>query len=348
MTDATFKEDATRGRGRQHARDARADDALPSALAFATPTGASVESFLSVSAASRYQVELEGYANSLLQQGHTRPGWCLIGLKDGVPVARAALWAPPGRSVPTDIVMIEADWSEDDLAGGRALMEGLHELASYLGAEVLSHSVDGPPTSPQYQENEEARDRLMTSAGYELLRDGLRWTYAGSSREELPAVTLDFRPLAEVGEEAFVEALAATYTGTGDAWITRTVEEHGTLGAAQADFLDYQSMEHLPEWWELAYAEDGRLVGLVMPARNPSVAVIAYIGIVPEQRGRGLAPHLLRRGTEKLLASGADEIRGDCDRDNIAMAKTFERAGFRHFARRRTYRRALSTAGASS
>jgi RimJ/RimL family protein N-acetyltransferase len=100
-------------------------------------------------------------------------------------------------------------------------------------------------------------------------------------------------------------------------------------------------MEHLPAWWELAYAEDGGLVGLVMAARNPSVAVIAYLGIVPEQRGRGLAPDLVRRGTEQLLASGADEIRGDCDRGNIAMARAFERAGFEQFARRRTYRRAL-------
>jgi RimJ/RimL family protein N-acetyltransferase len=307
-----------------------------------------MEAFLSVSAASRHLVELESYAQSLLRQGHTRPGWCLIGLKAAVPVARAALWAPAGESVPTDIVMIEADWSEEDLVTGRALMDGVHELASYLGAEVLFHSVDSPPASPQYQENEEARNRLMTSAGYELLRDGLRWRYAGSSPEELPAVPLDFRLLTEVGEEAFVAALAATYQGTRDAWITRNVAEQGTLGAARADFLGYQAMEHLPEWWELAYAEDGGLVGVVMPARNPSAAVIAYVGIVPEQRGRGLAPQLVRRGTEQLLASGADEIRGDCDRDNVAMAKAFARAGYEQFTRRRTYRRALRAAEASA
>jgi hypothetical protein len=136
--------------------------------------------------------------------------------------------------------MIEVDWGEEDLATGQALLEGVHELATDLGAEVLSHSVDGPPSSPQYQEDEEARARLMMSAGYELLRDGLRWRYAGSFREELPAALLDFRPLPEVGEEAFVEALAATYPGTSDAWITRTIEEQGILGAARAHFLGYQ------------------------------------------------------------------------------------------------------------
>jgi RimJ/RimL family protein N-acetyltransferase len=321
---------------------------LVGVLAFATPTGASMEPFLSVSAASWYQAEFEAYVDSLVRQGHTRPGWCLIGLKGGVPVARAALWAPPGESVPTDVVLVEVDWSEEDLATGKALLEGVHELASDLGAEVLCHSVDGPAASPQYQENEEARVRLMASAGYELLRDGLRWRYADSWRAELPAASLDFRSMPEVGEDAFVEAFAATYEGTRDAWINRTIEERGALSAARDDFLGYQGMEHLPEWWELAFTEDGKLAGLVMPARNPSVAVIAYIGVVPEQRGRGLAAHLVRRGTEQLLAGGADEIRGDCDRDNLAMAKAFERAGYERFARRRTYRRALGAVGGAA
>jgi hypothetical protein len=126
-------------------------------LAFATPVGTSIEAFLDVSATSRYQVELGDYAHSLVQQGNTRPGWCLIGLEHNVPVARAALWRHAGESVPTDIVMIEAHWSEEGLATGRALLDGLHELASGLGADELSHSVDSPPSSPQYQEDEKAR-----------------------------------------------------------------------------------------------------------------------------------------------------------------------------------------------
>ena len=162
-----------------------------------------------------------------------------------------------------------------------------------------------------------------------------------------PAVPASLYGFLNLEEQAFVEALAATYEGTRDAWIDRTIRERGTFDAARADFYGYQGMEHLPEWWELAYTEDGRLAGLVMPARNPSVAVIAYVGVVPEQRGRGLATRLVRRGTEQLLAGGADEIRGDCDRDNIAMAKAFERAGYEQFARRRTYRHGLRAPGRS-
>ncbi len=302
-----------------------------------------MEAFLSVSSASKYDHELRDYADSLVRQGYTRPGWCVIALEAGAPVARAALWAMPDAQVPTDVVMIEADWNEQDLTAGRELLAYLGALAMDLGAEALSHSVDSPPGSPQYQENEEARARLMTASGYELLRDGLRWRHGRSaSRGSSTSGSLRFRSLPEVGEHQFVEAIAATYEGTRDAWINRTIDERGAMGAARADFVDYQGMDHLPEWWELAYTEDGALAGVVMAARTPGAAVIGYVGVVPEQRGRGLAAKLVGRGTEQLLAAGDAEIRGDCDRDNVAMAKAFEREGYEQFARRRTYRRSLS------
>jgi ribosomal protein S18 acetylase RimI-like enzyme len=302
-----------------------------------------MDAFRAVSAASQYQRQLLEYLASLLQRRCTKPGWCLVGLDDGVPVTRAALWALPDHDVPTDIVLIDADWNDAELAGGRALLSKVHDLAAAEGSDALSHHVDSPPGPPQYQENDEDRIRLLAESGYELMRDGVRWAYSGSpSQEAARAQSLVFRSLPEVGEEAFVEAIASTYQGTRDSWITSNIEKHGMLGAARKDFLEYQGLDHLPEWWELAYSEDGVLAGVIMAARNPSAAVVAYVGVVPNQRGRGLAPQLVRRGTEQLLASGADEIAGDCDRDNVGMVKAFERAGFEQVARRRSYRRELA------
>jgi RimJ/RimL family protein N-acetyltransferase len=316
---------------------------LSSSIAFLTVEEESLDAFLSTSADSPYQQQLQDYAESLLQQECTRPDWCLLALQAGAPVARAALWAMPRQRVPTDVVLIDTDWDEEKLATGQAVLARVHELAARLGADALSHSVDSPPGAPQYQDNAEARIRLLEGAGYELLRDGLRWTYAGSaSQRARPGYSLDFRPLPDVGADAFVNAIAATYEGTRDSWITRSIDERGRLGAAHADFLDYQGMEHLPGWWELAYVDDGALAGVTMAARNPSTAVIAYVGVVPDQRGRGLATELVRRGTERLLEGGATEIRGDCDRDNVGMVRAFERAGYEQFARRRTYHRAIA------
>jgi ribosomal protein S18 acetylase RimI-like enzyme len=101
-------------------------------------------------------------------------------------------------------------------------------------------------------------------------------------------------------------------------------------------------MDYRPNWWELAYTQEGARAGVVMPARNPGSAVIAYVGVVPEQRGQGFAPQLVRRGTQQLVAAGDTEIRGDCDRDNVAMVKAFQRAGYNEIARRRSYLRALA------
>jgi ribosomal protein S18 acetylase RimI-like enzyme len=308
-------------------------------IELATADQSSLDTFLAVSAGSSYQPELQAYLASLLEQGATRPEWCLVGLRAGAPVARAALWAPPGHSVPTDFVLVDADWEEDGLASGHALQARLHELARELGAEALSHHVDDPPAPPQYQEHAESRIRLLEESGYALLRDGLRWRFRGPAE---PASSLTFRTLAEVGEDAFLAAVASTYEGTRDSWIARSMEEHGPLGAARADFTDAQEIEHEPEWWELAYTDDGKLAGVIMGAKNPSSAVIWYVGVVPEARGRGLATQLVRRGTEGLLAAGAEEIRGDCDRDNGGMVKGFERAGYEQFARRRSYRLELA------
>lgn len=308
-----------------------------------------MDAFLSVSASSQYDEQLREYTESLLQQRYTKPAWCLLALDEGVPVARAAFWSLPGQETPTDLVLIDADWTDDDLSAGRALLSRMHELAGPLGADVLSHSVDSPPGTPQYQENEDARIRLLTESGYELLRDGLRWRYvAPTSPAAQQEHSLAYRPLPEVGEDAFVDAIASTYLGTRDSWLTKNIEEHGLQGAARIDFRGLQGMEYRPEWWELAYEEDDSLAGVSMAARNPSAAVIAYVGVVPEHRGRGLAPQLVRRGTEHLLESGADEIRGDCDLDNVAMVKAFERAGYEQFARRRTYQRPVAGAAPDS
>ena len=308
-------------------------------MRFATADEASLETFLSVSEGSAYQEQLREYAETLLQRGATRLEWCLVGLEDGEPAARAALWALPGQSVPTDIVLIAADWEDDELSGGHELLPELHELARSLGAKALSHHVDSPPGPPQWQENEDARIRLLAESGYEFLRDGLRWTYSGEPGAQKQSLV--YRALPDVGEDAFVEAIASTYEGTRDSWINQTVDEHGAIGAARADFDDYRQMEHLPEWWELAYTADGELAGVIMAARNPTMAVIAYVGVLPDHRGRGLAPELVQRGTEQLVASGSTEIGGDCDRDNVGMVKAFRRAGFEEVARRRSYQRTL-------
>ena len=62
------------------------------------------------------------------------------------------------------------------------------------------------------RDGESERIRLLVEAEYKLLRDGLRWLFTTSpARGPKPQPALTFRTLTDVGEDAFVEAIAATY-----------------------------------------------------------------------------------------------------------------------------------------
>src|SRR5262245_129718 len=152
----------------------------------------------------------EAYLQTLLDQRCTRPEWFVA---DGD--SSAVLWSLPGADVPSNVVLIETDWSDDALAAGRSLMARVHELAAGLGAHELGHTIDSPPVAPQHQEHPEARVRLLRETGYELVRDGLRWLLLSPQGDDGGPLT--FRTIAEVGEDAFADAIAATFEGTPDA-----------------------------------------------------------------------------------------------------------------------------------
>ena len=148
-----------------------------------------------------------------------------------------------------------------------------------------------PASAARYQEHEDVRVRLLEEAGYDLLRDGLRWRYpAGSAppNEARQEHGLEFRTLSDVGEDT---------VRRGDRCdLPEGIREHldhpahrgewGARGRLGGLPRDEQEMDYLPEWWELAYTADGNLAGVIMAARNPTAAVISYVGIVPELRGR--------------------------------------------------------------
>ena len=219
-------------------------------------------------------------------------------------------------------------------------MARVHDLAAGLGADELGHTIDTPPVPTQYQERSEERVALLEATGYDLARDGLRWLLSAPRGDE-PGGPLTFRTVSEVGEDAFVDAIAATFEGTADAELTLEIRQRGAHEAARQYVEAHKALEHRPEWFELGYRGD-ELAGVIMGARNPTSAVIAYVGVVAAQRGNGFAVPLVRRGTARLAAAGATEIRGDCDRANVAMVKAFERAGYTQFARRRSFRAVLA------
>ncbi|MEU2077706.1 GNAT family N-acetyltransferase [Streptomyces sp. NPDC013489] len=296
------------------------------------------------------------YLAQLLDSGCTRPEWCLVAEDgDGRLTGSVVLWTVPGHEVPLSLVLFEAPEDAPEIAA--ALLDAAAVKARELGATELEHVVDSPAQAPQFQRNPEHRGELLRASGYAVLRDGRRFglrlpaaTGADGAGPEpsgaphgLPAddPRLTFRSLAELGPEPFVAVLAELLADTADARLSADVRQHGARRAAELLFEETAELKHEPAWWELGYDADGSVAVISLPAENPSVPVIGFVGVAPAHRGKGYATSVVVRGTRVLAGAGATEIRGDCDAANVAMAKAFERAGYVNFADRLEFGRAL-------
>ncbi|MFE5944157.1 GNAT family N-acetyltransferase [Streptomyces sp. NPDC056480] len=296
------------------------------------------------------------YLAQLLDSACTRPEWCLVAEDgDGRLTGSVVLWTIPGHEVPLALVLFEAP--EDAPETAAALLDAAAAKARELGATELEHVVDSPAQAPQFQRNPEHRGELLRASGYAVIRDGRRFSIgitaatgtAGAGPESsggpdgLPAddPRLTFRSLAELGPEPFVAVLAELLADTADARLAADVRQHGARRAAELLFEETAELKHEPAWWELGYDADGTVAVISLPAENPSVPVIGFVGVAPAHRGKGYATSVVVRGTRVLAGAGATEIRGDCDAANVAMAKAFERAGYVNFADRLEFARAL-------
>jgi ribosomal protein S18 acetylase RimI-like enzyme len=96
-------------------------------------------------------------------------------------------------------------------------------------------------------------------------------------------------------------------------------------------------LPHAAKWWRLAYDPGRSLVGLVQPGQNESGATIEWIGVVPEQRGRGYVHEVLAGGMAVLSAAGADTIRADTHIRNRAMQRALRHTGFDRIGQRWWY-----------
>ncbi|KAJ3482381.1 hypothetical protein NLG97_g7583 [Lecanicillium saksenae] len=120
------------------------------------------------------------------------------------------------------------------------------------------------------------------------------------------------------------------------------IKEHGLDGAVKEMWQDSLDMEHEEAWYELGFDADGTAAAVSLPARNPTVAVIGFVGVAPSHRGKGYAASAVNRSTKILTNVGAEVIRGDCDTANIGMVRGFERGGYSNFVNRKEYSKKLN------
>jgi GNAT superfamily N-acetyltransferase len=254
---------------------------------------------------------------AMAADGQYRPEWTWVALRDNEVVARAAWWGGPSDDAP--LALDWFDFTDSDAAVDLLRTAPLH----------AEYNLKLPPAwreSPEVLAAAESRMAAATAAGLEFLVE--RYTYRWTPSCGIPdrPNRLEFRP--EPDDAKILDVFRRIHIGSLDAHVRRTIAESGLDAAAQED-LDYLRWMPAPrEWWRLAYTPFGDLVGITAPTRHHTSAVIGYIGVVPEQRGRGYSFDLLVEATHLLVAEGADQIVAGTDRANHLMAATFARVGY--------------------
>lgn len=296
--------------------------------------------------AGEYEVDLfNGFPYALndeiaddLEKGRRRLEWTWIAVSDERVLGRLALWSPPGATDATQLDVFDLDDQLSDHEQ-RAVGEALLDAAQ---REVL----EGQPTAPEFARYLPAdwRDRpavrratetvisVLEASGARFVVERLRLQWRPESGAATADPRLTFRGFE--GEQEVLELTTRALSGTLDAH-SRGELDHASPGeVARAQFdAEFATYTTPREWWQVAVDESGEAVGFVFPARNSYHHIVAYVGVLPEHRGRGYIDGILAEGTRILAEAGAPHIRASTDVGNLPMANAFSRAGYQTFQR---------------
>ncbi|MGW0935713.1 GNAT family N-acetyltransferase [Streptomyces sp. NPDC002666] len=274
-----------------------------------------------------------------LASGRRRPEWMWVALRGDRVVARIAWWSKEGKE-PLLLDFFDLDDTLPEPERGEAGMRLLETATAAVVPAGAPRPEYGRFVPPDWREDPAARDivearvRVMERSGARMLVERLRLEWRAGTPVPADGGRLRFRPVA--GREDLLALMTPVMEGTLDAHGQRDLASGlSARGAAEKHYDEELAHYSTPqEWWRIAELPDGGPVGFVIPARNSYNPIIAYIGVVPAQRGNGYIDELLAEGTRVLAGQdGVERIRAATDLGNVPMAKSFARLGYVNFER---------------
>jgi ribosomal protein S18 acetylase RimI-like enzyme len=258
-----------------------------------------------------------------------RPEWSWVALRDGRVVARVAFMGPSNADRPEVMGSLEIGTGPDRIAVGSRLVRAAYAGMAGSEGHRLRHIQFVPV---DWHERADCRavvqDRLAVAraAGLELLAERVQLVLDAATPLPDRARRLSFRPPPD--DAAVRDVVRRTFAGTRDAQLRRNVEIQGPEPATRSFMAGFGES---PALWRLGYDETGACVGIAVPdlgegGWGPDVA---YVGVLPEHRGRGYAEDLLAEASRLLAAAGAAEISAAADAANTPMTAAFARCGYR-------------------
>ncbi|MET0495862.1 MAG: GNAT family N-acetyltransferase [Actinoplanes sp.] len=264
-----------------------------------------------------------------LEAGRRRPQWLWVALRGDQVVARAGWWSKPGDKQP--LVMDILDFDDDAEAAGQLVRTALATLSvsppeynRYIASDWRDHD--------DTRRAVEQRMAVLEGLGAKLFVERLRLEWLPGTPIAGPTGRLVLRPLQDA--EELIAAMTLVMAGTLDAHGRHDLTTMTAREAAEQQYreeLDRYTSPH--EWWRMATLPDGTPVGFVIPAHNGYNPIIAYLGVLPAQRGHGHIDEILAAGTRILADEGMPRVRAATDLDNVPMARAFARAGYVNFER---------------
>lgn len=207
--------------------------------------------------------------------------------------------------------------------GCQLLRDSLEQMkASHDFETVEYHLYSGKPAVF------EAYQQIFESQGFHIEQE--KKSFAASSLNCINTPKkLSFKTLQEIGENEFIKAIEQVSAGTLDQDDLNSIKMLGPEEAAKQYFDILKEIDFNPYWWQVAYNDNNEFVGLVVPQKfDETSGAINYIGVVPEQRGKGYVDALLAHGTQRLLDEKLEEIIADIDIQNVPLEKALMRLGY--------------------
>ncbi|MFD3550742.1 GNAT family N-acetyltransferase [Streptomyces goshikiensis] len=261
-----------------------------------------------------------------LAENRFRPEWIWFAEdEDGEILARALWWGRTDseRPLALDCLQVRAGVPDPGALAAELLAAG-HEAFGTLPLYNVSLPGDWR-TRPEFAAAVAWRQEAARRAGLtrEIERLRYEWTPAAGTAE--PTGRLVFR---EATDEEFLDAFVRLSQGSLDVATQNELRSMDAEELAREDMEFYLDCPGERSWWRLADLPDGTLAGLAIPSATPYHRNVGYLGVVPEQRGKGLIDEVLAEITRFHAAAGARRVTATTDTVNAPMAAAFDRAGY--------------------
>lgn len=266
---------------------------------------------------------------------YSRPEWSFLVEENGIIVGRVAY---RHHGLPREIwpIELELPWQANYLVVGTALFGDSLQAMAEQGAQRVVAQVSSPWATAN------AQRQVYEGAGFRLHQAKSSFVFTMPTTPVIVPDRLTYHTLAEVGEAVFIDAVQRASVQTLDREDQMAIAQVG-LQQMAANYFTLLQNEHWayhPNWWQVAYAADGTLVGFVQPLlfrATPQTGTIGYIGVVPEQRGHRYVDDLLAKAQRILQEAAVLDMYCDTDSENFPMIGAFQRAGYQDNGTNWTY-----------